>query len=261
MKTSIMGILNVTPDSFSDGGKYENKSGLLDIDIALRHVERMIEDGAAIIDVGGESTRPGFTIVEAEDEMQRVLPVIEAIKQRFDIKISIDTYKPQVAVAAVRAGADIINDVRINGFDIEMAKAIIDTGAEYILTHNSPSYKNLNTDILETTDLYINAGVDKNKIILDPGIGFNKSYEQNIEALRELNSFCNLGYPVLLGTSNKSVIGNALDLPVGERLEGTIATSVLAVKAGVKYIRVHDVKANYRAVKMAEAILFNQMSE
>jgi len=255
MKTSVMGILNVTPDSFSDGGKY-SRNGILSLDSVMFAVEKMIEDGADIIDVGGESTRPNFERVPAEEEMERIIPVIEGIKSRFDTKISVDTYKAQVAQNAVLAGADIINDVRIDGFNAQMAKVVAKAQVDYILMHNKAGYNDLIADLKQDVEDYHRCGVDKSKIILDPGVGFNKTFEDNLRCIRELDELCKLGYPVLLGVSNKSVIGNALKLPIEERLEGTLATSVLAVKAGVKYIRVHDVKANVRAIKMAEAVIY-----
>lgn len=253
-RTSVMGILNVTPDSFSDGGHLYT-GGHLDMDKVLVHVDKMIVDGADIIDIGGESTRPGFEVVSVQDEIDRVTPVIEQIKARFDVRISLDTYKAKTAEAGLKAGADIINDIGMMLMDSGMREFILKEQCEYVLCHNKENYVNLIDDLNEIlTDLKAN-GMDMSKIILDPGIGFNKTFEQNLMEIKNLPKLCELGNPVLLGVSNKSVIGNALVLPIGERLEGTIALSVMAVMAGVDIIRVHDVKSNVRAIRMAEAVL------
>ena len=250
-----MGILNFTPDSFSDGGKWN------DMDQALRHVESMIADGADIIDIGGESTRPGHIAVGAKEEAERVVPVIEAVKKRFDIPVSVDTYKGSVADLAVSAGADLVNDVWGLKHDDEMAKVIARHQVPCCLMHNKQEavYNNFLIDMLAETQECVNiarkAGIADDKIILDPGIGFGKTYEMNLEAMNRLELFQNLGFPVLLGTSRKSMIGLALDLPVNERLEGTIATTVIGVMKGCAFIRVHDVKENRRAMLMTEAIL------
>lgn len=254
-KTYIMGILNVTPDSFSDGGKWS------EMDKALRHVEEMIADGADLIDVGGESTRPGHTPVSAEEEAERVTPVVEAICTRFDIPVSVDSYKACVAEAALKAGAALVNDVWGLKYDPEMAGVIARYKAPCCLMHNKEKaeYDNFLVDMLHETQECVNlarkAGIAKDKIILDPGIGFGKTYEMNLEAIRRLELFHELGYPVLLGTSRKSTIGRALDLPVTERVEGTLATTVIGVMKGCAFVRVHDVKENKRAVQMTEAIL------
>ena len=253
--TYIMGILNVTPDSFSDGGKYN------EIDAALWKAEEMKKDGAAILDIGGESTRPGFTPVSETEEMERILPVIEAVKTRIEIPISVDTYKSKVAEAAIFAGADLINDIWGLKADPDMAKVIAGHQAACCLMHNRNNavYGNfileLLSDLEESVTLAKLAGISEDKIILDPGVGFAKSYEQNLEAIRSLKEIRTLGYPVLLGTSRKSVIGLTLDLPSEERVEGTLVTTVLAVMQGAAFVRVHDVKENYRTIKMAEAIL------
>lgn len=252
--TYIMGILNVTPDSFSDGGKYHG------IDAALKRAEEMKGDGAAIIDVGGESTRPGYTPVSEEEEMERILPVIEGIKSRLDIPVSVDTYKSSVAEAAIRAGADLINDIWGLKADPHMAEIIAKNKVACCLMHNreNTNYKNFIEDILddlsETIQLAKRAGIAEDKIILDPGVGFAKSYEQNLIVMKELKKVKELGYPVLLGTSRKSVIGITLNLPSDERLEGTLATTVAAVEKGCSFVRVHDVKENYRVIQMAKAI-------
>lgn len=253
-QTYIMGILNVTPDSFSDGGKFHG------IDAALKRAEQMKREGAAILDIGGESTRPGYTPVSAEEEMERVLPVISAIKQRLDIPISVDTYKSTVAKAAILEGADLINDIWGLKHDEDMASVIAQSQVACCLMHNrlDMEYKNFMTDLLadleESVGIAHKAGIVEDKIILDPGVGFAKNYEQNIEVLRHLDKVKTLGYPVLLGASRKSVIGLTLDLPSDKRLEGTLATTVAAVQMGCSFVRVHDIKENYRALQMAQAI-------
>lgn len=253
--TYIMGILNVTPDSFSDGGKFNQ------IDAALKHAEEMIGDGADVIDIGGESTRPGYTKISDEEETGRVIPVIEAVKKEFGIPISVDTYKSGVAEAAAQAGADLINDIWGLKYDARMAEVIAKSGLACCLMHNrdNTEYRNfmedMKQDLRETIALAKAAGIADDKIILDPGVGFAKSYENNLEVIRRLKEFNELKYPVLLGTSRKSVIGLTLELPAAERVEGTIVTTVMAVEAGCMFVRVHDVKENHRAIQMAETIL------
>ena len=253
--TYIMGILNVTPDSFSDGGKYNR------MDEALFHVEEMIKDGAAIIDVGGESTRPGYTRISDEEEIQRVTPIIREIKNRFDIPVSIDTYKSKVAKAAVEAGADLINDIWGLKADPDMAGVVAESGVACCLMHNreNTDYRDFVEDMLkdlqESVDLAVQAGISKDKIILDPGVGFAKSYEQNLLAIQQVGRLKELGYPVLLGTSRKSVIGLTLNTEKNERVEGTLVTSVFGVQQGCAFLRVHDVKENLRAVNMTRAIM------
>lgn len=253
--TYIMGILNVTPDSFSDGGKFNQ------IDAALKHAEEMIRDGADVIDIGGESTRSGYTKISDEEETDRVVPVIEAVKKEFGIPISVDTYKSGVAEAAAQAGADLINDIWGLKYDLHMSEVIAKSGLACCLMHNrdNTEYRNfmedVKQDLRETIALAKAAGIADDKIILDPGVGFAKSYENNLEVIRRLKEFNELKYPVLLGTSRKSVIGLTLDLPAAERVEGTIVTTVMAVEAGCMFVRVHDVKENHRAIQMAEAIL------
>lgn len=256
--TYIMGILNVTPDSFSDGGKFNQ------IDAALKHAEEMIRDGADVIDIGGESTRPGYTKISDEEETDRVVPVIEAVKKEFEIPISVDTYKSGVAEAAAQAGADLINDIWGLKYDARMAEVIAKSGLACCLMHNrdNTEYRNfmedMKQDLRETIALAKAAGIADDKIILDPGVGFAKSYENNLEVIRRLKEFNELKYPVLLGTSRKSVIGLTLDLPAAEHVEGTIVTTVMAVEAGCMFVRVHDVKENHRAIQMAEAILYGK---
>ena len=253
--TYIMGILNVTPDSFSDGGKYN------DSDEAIRHAEEMIRDGADLIDVGGESTRPGHIQVTDEEEIRRVVPVIRALKSRFDIPVSVDTYKSRVAQAALDAGADLVNDIWGLKYDPEMAGVIAKSGAACCLMHNRTEavYQEYLTDFLsdmrECVRLAEEAGIPKDKIILDPGVGFGKTYEMNLEIISRLDILHELGLPVLLGTSRKSVIGLTLDLPPQEREEGTLVTTVWAVQKRCAFVRVHDVKKNRRAIQMAEALL------
>ncbi len=253
----IMGILNVTPDSFSDGGKFNN------IDSALYHAEVMISEGVDIIDVGGESTRPGFTRISDDEEISRIVPVIEALKERFDVPVSIDTYKFKVASAAAEAGADLFNDIYGLKYDNgEMAAFIAKSGLPCCLMHNRNNMDyvcfmdDLINDMRETVDIAKKAGITDDSIILDPGVGFAKSLENNLEAIDRLDMLKNeLGYPVLLGTSRKSVIGLTLDLPSDQRVEGTIATTVIGVMRGAAFVRVHDVKENLRAVKMTQAIM------
>ena len=253
--TYVMGILNVTPDSFSDGGRWNH------MDDALFHAQRMIEEGADILDIGGESTRPGYTRISDEEEISRVAPVIEALKKRFDTPLSVDTYKSGVASAAIAAGADLINDIWGLKYDARMAEVIAKSGLACCLMHNrdNAEYRNfmedMKQDLRETIALAKAAGIADDKIILDPGVGFAKSYENNLEVISRLKEFNELKYPVLLGTSRKSVIGLTLDLPAAERVEGTIVTTVMAVEAGCMFVRVHDVKENHRAIQMAEAIL------
>ena len=257
--TYVMGILNCTPDSFSDGGKYN------DVDKALLHVEKMIKDGADIIDVGGESTRPwGYTLISDEEEILRVVPVIEKIKANFDIPVSVDTYKSAVADVAVLAGADLINDIWGCKYDNKMAEVISKRKVPCCLMHNRNLEENpygrdimeeVLNDLQKSVDIALNAGVSKDKIITDPGIGFGKSYEDNLFVMNNVERLLELGYPVLLGTSRKSMIGLTLDLPADKRVEGTIATSVMGVIKGCGIIRVHDVLENKRAVLMTKAII------
>lgn len=253
--TYVMGILNVTPDSFSDGGKWNDR------DRALRHVEDMVEQGADLIDVGGESTRPGYTPVGAEEEIARTAPVIRAVKERFDIPVSLDTWKAEVALAGIQAGADLINDIWGLKKDRRMGEVIAGSGLPCCLMHNRESgeyhdfMQEVAADLAGTVRLAEEAGIGDGRIILDPGVGFAKSYEQNLEIINCLQELKVFGYPLLLGCSRKSVIGLTLDLPSAERLEGTLATTVVAVMKGCMFVRVHDVRENVRAVRMTEAIL------
>lgn len=253
--TYIMGILNVTPDSFSDGGKWNN------LDAALKHTEEMIADGCDILDIGGESTRPGYTLLSDEEEISRVVPVIEAVKARFDIPISLDTYKSKVAQAGVDAGADLINDIWGCKYDNKIADVIAKSGVACCLMHNrkEPDYNNYLEDVLTDlkgcVDIAKAAGVKDEQIILDPGLGFGKTYENNMELMNHVEILQKLGYPVLLGTSRKSMIGLSLNLPSDQRLEGTIATTVMGIMKGCRIIRVHDVKENKRAAIMTDKLL------
>lgn len=260
-KTYIMGILNVTPDSFSDGGRWNS------VDRALFHVEEMLRDGMDIVDVGGESTRPGYTEVSDEEETARTAPVIEAIKSRFDIPVSLDTYKSKVAEAGISAGADLINDIWGLKYDENMAAVIARSGLPCCLMHNRREavygdfMREVAEDLAETIQLAETAGIMKDKIILDPGVGFGKNYRQNLEIINCLEQFARFDCPLLLGCSRKSVIGQTLNLPVDDRLEGTLVTTVMGVMKGCSFVRVHDVRENSRAVRMAEAILGGAWNE
>ncbi len=254
-KTYVMGILNVTPDSFSDGGSYTS------IDKAMEQTEKMIQQGADIIDVGGESTRPGHVQIGDEEEIKRVVPVIREIKKKFDIPVSIDTYKSAVAKAALEAGADLLNDIWGFRYDEKMAELAAEYDVPVCLMHNRDNLdyddfmEDVKKDLQISLDIAEKYGVKKENIMLDPGVGFGKTYEQNLMVMDHLEEIVDMGYPVLLGTSRKSVIGLTLDLPVDEREEGTLATSVLGAIKGCQFVRVHDVEKNVRALKMTDAIL------
>ena len=254
-KTYIMGILNVTPDSFSDGGKYNH------LDAALFHTEEMLRDGADIIDIGGESTRPGHTVITDEEEIARVTPVIQAVKSRFDVPVSIDTYKGKVTEAALQAGADLVNDIWGCKHDKKVADLTAKYGAACCLMHNRHEavYENFLDDMVrdmeECVQIAREAGVADDRIILDPGVGFGKTYEMNLEAIHHVDVLHRLGFPILLGTSRKSVIGLTLNLPADQRVEGTMVTTVIGVMKGCAFVRVHDIKENKRAIQMTEAIL------
>lgn len=254
-KCYIMGILNVTPDSFSDGGKWNS------MDKALKHTQEMIDQGADIIDVGGESTRPGHVQITEQEEIERVVPVIEAVRSRFDIPISVDTYKSKVAKPAIAAGADLVNDIWGLKYDSKMAGLIAQSGVACCLMHNKEKaeynhfYREMLRETKECVAIARAAGIPDDKIILDPGVGFGKTYEMNLETIHYMERFHSLGYPMLLGTSRKSVIGLTLDLPADQREEGTLVTTVMAVMKKYSFVRVHDVKANKRAIQMTKAIL------
>ena len=225
------------------------------------HAWTMAEEGADIIDIGGESTRPGHQQISDEEEIARIVPVIRAVKRELDLPVSVDTYKSKVAAAAIEAGADLVNDIWGLKYDPEMAGLIARTGTACCLMHNknTTEYEDFFLDMLRETaqcaELARAAGIPDDKIILDPGIGFGKTLEMNLETLHYLERFHELGYPMLLGASRKSVIGLTLDLPADQRLEGTLVTTVLAVMKGYAFVRVHDVKENLRAIRMTEAIL------
>ena len=252
---SIMGILNVTPDSFSDGGQWNN------LDAALRHTGDMIQQGAGIVDVGGESTRPGHVQISVQEEIDRVVPVIEAIKKNFDIPVSIDSYKSPVVEAALKAGADLVNDVWGLKYDRKVADLIARYQVPCCLMHNREQANYTSfldefcQDMQASLDIAKAAGIADEQIILDPGVGFGKNYEHNLTIIHHLERLCGMGYPVLLATSRKSCIGQALDLPTDQRVEGTLVTTVMGVLKGAAFVRVHDVKENLRAIRMTQAIL------
>lgn len=254
-KTLLMGILNTTPDSFSDGGRYNR------VESAVERAKKLVEDGAHIIDIGGESTRPGSEKVSLEEELRRVIPVVEAISKEVAVPISVDTYKAEVAKQALEAGAHIINDVWGAKADDEMAAVAAQYNAPIVLMHNrhNKDYQNFFQDIVddlyESIQLVKGVGVSNEKIILDPGIGFAKGLSENLEMMRHLDKLVAIGYPVLLGTSRKTMIGTILDLPVEERMEGTGATICYGIQKGCQMIRVHDVKEMARMAKMMDALL------
>lgn len=254
-KTLIMGILNVTPDSFSDGGRFN------EIDAAVEQAKKLVADGADIIDIGGESTRPGAEMVTEVEELERVIPVIQAIAKEVAVPISIDTYKAEVAKQAILAGAHIINDVWGGKADSRMSQVAAELDVPFIIMHNRSdvNYKNFIRDsfydIYESIHMAKKAGVKDHNIIVDPGIGFAKDLKQNIEMMRSLDQLVGLGYPVLLGTSRKSMIGAVLDLPANDRLEGTGATVCYGIQKGCQIIRVHDVKEMARMAKMMDALV------
>jgi len=254
-KTLIMGILNITPDSFSDGGKFST------IDLAIKRAEEMLQHGADIIDIGGESTRPGASTVTQEEELDRVIPVIKNLSRVIKAPISIDTYKAEVAKQAIEAGASIINDVWGAKADPNMAKVAAEYDVPIILMHNrtNKNYEQLIpdmiVDLMESVTIAKEAGVKDEKIILDPGVGFAKTMDDNLEVMRNLDAFVQLGYPVLLGTSRKSFIGHILDVPPTERMEGTGATVCLGIQKGCHIMRIHDVLEMSRMAKMMDVML------
>ncbi|MBA4495798.1 dihydropteroate synthase [Paenactinomyces guangxiensis] len=257
-RTLVMGILNVTPDSFSDGGRYNR------IDLALKHARQLARDGADILDIGGESTRPGSDPVSLEQEYERVIPVIEKVAKEIDLPISVDTYKAEVAREAVKAGAHIINDVWGAKRDPDMPGTAAELDVPIILMHNrtEAKYRSLMeeviSDLQESVQIVKQAGVKEDKIILDPGIGFAKNVDENLTVMRNLKQIVSLGYPVLLGTSRKSMIGNVLGLPVDQRVEGTAATVAYGIAQGCRIVRVHDVKEMVRVSRMMDAILYGR---
>ncbi len=262
-RTLVMGILNVTPDSFSDGGRF------IDPKAAVEHALRMVQDGADIIDVGGESTRPGSDAISADEEAARVVPVISEISARVDVPISIDTYKSQVAAAALDAGASIVNDISGGSFDADMPALIAERRCPAILMHIKGTPKNMQVDptyddlmgevcgfLRKRVRAMVDVGVDERMLMIDPGIGFGKTVEHNIELLRRLRELKSIGRPIVVGTSRKSMIGRVLgDLPVEERLEGTAATVALSIANGADIVRVHDVKEMSRVARMTDAVV------
>mgnify|MGYP002592950854 CR=1 FL=1 len=248
-ETYIMGILNVTPDSFSDGGNFNC------MDAALRHTEEMLAEGADIIDIGGESTRPGHVQITDQEEIDRVAPIIEAVKARFDVPVSLDTYKSAVAEAGIAVGADLINDIWGLKYDPKMA----DVACCLMHNRDNSDYGDFLSEWYQETaecvELAKKAGIADDKIILDPGVGFGKTYEQNLTTIKYMDDLKKLGYPLLLGTSRKSVIGLTLDTPVTDRAVGTAVTTVFAVQQGYAFVRVHDIKVNKQAIQMTKAIL------
>lgn len=260
--TYVCGILNVTPDSFSDGGNF------VGVDKALFRVEQMIKEGAHIIDVGGESTRPGYTQISENEEIERVCKIIEAIKHNFDIPVSIDTYKSKVFYHAYKSGVDMLNDIWGLKYDKDMAAMVKESGVAVCLMHNAKEalYGSNSKEevvhgvckgLMESVDIALASGIAKDKICLDPGIGFAKTYEMNLWMLKEIDKLKGLGYPIYIGASRKSMIGIALDAKVDDRLFGTVATTVMATMKKAAFIRVHDIKENVQAIKMTEAIMMS----
>lgn len=255
-KTYIMGILNVTPDSFSDGGEFN------EIEAAVEHAKAMIREGADIIDIGGESTRPGSEEVGTEEELSRVLPIVKRLAKEINVPISVDTYKAKVADEVLNAGAHIINDVWGLQRDPDMALIIAKHDVPIVIMHNQEGHE-YEGDIMEeicsflkkSINIALDAGVKKENIILDPGIGFGKTPDQNIHVMSRLGELNDLGYPILLGTSRKSMLGKVLDLPPKERVEGTLATTTMGIIQGVDIVRVHDIKENLRTIKVTDAIV------
>jgi len=259
--TLVMGILNVTPDSFSDGGKFYSTND------AFNHALKMIQDGADIIDIGGESTRPGADSLDDDEEISRIIPVIQALRKESDILLSIDTYKSSVAEKAIEAGANIINDISGLCFDPKMVSLVADKNVPVVIMHikgtpktmqENPVYGDLIGELkaflLKQIQLAKKNGVKQSQMILDPGIGFGKKYDDNFTILNQLNEICNLGYPVMIGPSRKSFIGQTLDLPPGDRVEGTAAAVSAGILNGARIVRVHDVKAMKRVVTITEKI-------
>jgi dihydropteroate synthase len=273
-RTYVMGILNITPDSFSgDGllagastetraGRTASRTAIDPVEAAVSTARRMVEEGADILDIGGESTRPGHQAVDVEEERRRVVPVIAAVRSALpDTPLSVDTTKPAVAEAALAAGADLINDVWGVGDDDSVARLAADHGVPLVVMHNRTEARyttflpELIADLERAIERALALGVRWDDLIVDPGFGFGKTAEHNLELMRELRSLTMLGRPILLGASRKSTLGRVLGLPVEERLEATLATTALAISEGVDVVRVHDVAANVRAARMSDAIV------
>lgn len=259
-RTLVMGILNVTPDSFSDGGRY------MAVDAAVEHAGQMVRAGADILDIGGESTRPGSRPVPADEEIRRVLPVIRAVREALPhVPISIDTYKAETARRALEAGAHIINDIWGLKADPEMARIAAEFGCPVVISHNRPESggyadiaRDVAADLLDAVRTAVDAGVDPYNIWLDPGIGFAKEHGDNLDLMGRLDELVRLGYPVLLGTSRKRFIRHTLDLPADDVVEGTAATVALGITQGCQIVRVHDVGPIVRTVRMTDAILYRR---
>ncbi len=260
--TLVMGIINVTPDSFYDGGKYNHK------DQAVKRISEMIADGADIIDIGGLSSRPGSKPISLEEELERTIPVVESVSNNFDTLVSIDTYRSEIALEAISAGAHMVNDISAFTMDKNMAGIVADKGASVTLMHmqgkpesmqKNPQYDNVIDEIYEYLDgkasAAIDAGISPDKIVLDPGLGFGKTLDHNLSILNKISEFSSMGYPIMIGASRKSFIGAVLDLPVEDRLEGSLAAAVWSVINGANILRVHDVAETVRSVKIARAIM------
>ena len=265
-KVAVMGVLNLTPDSFFNGGRFNRE------DAALNRVEEMVEEGADIIDVGGESTRPGAKRVTLEEEINRVIPVLRKLRKRFKIPFSIDTYKAKVAKEALEVGADMVNDISGLRFDSRMKQIISKYDVPVVIMHikgtpqnmqNNPEYRDLMNEIIsylkESIKIAEEEGIDPQKIIIDPGIGFGKTTEHNLEIIKRIPELKSLDKPILIGVSRKSFIGNVLGLPPSERLEGSLAATSIAVFQGVNIVRTHDVKATRRVVDLVKAIMENSL--
>lgn len=254
-RTYVMGILNVTPDSFSGDGRGTDLPAIVD------HALHMVRDGADMIDLGAESTRPGSSRISQEEELRRLLPALEALREQLTVPISVDTYKSEVARRALDEGADFLNDVWGLKADPKMAEVAAEYNAPIVIMHNQTTtqYSNLLPDILDSLTHSISvakkSGVSGSQIIIDPGIGFGKTADHNLEVLRRLEEFRDLGHPVLVGTSRKSTIGRVLDLPVSDRVEGTAATVALSVAGGADIVRVHDVREMVRVSRMSDAVI------
>lgn len=260
--TLVMGIINVTPDSFYDGGKYNHK------DQAVKRISEMIADGADIIDIGGLSSRPGSKPISLEEELERTIPVVESVSNNFDTLVSIDTYRSEIALEAISAGAHMVNDISAFTMDKNMAGIVADKGASVTLMHmqgkpesmqKNPQYDNAIDEIYEYLDgkasAAIDAGISPDKIVLDPGLGFGKTLDHNLSILNKISEFSSMGYPIMIGASRKAFIGAVLDLPVEDRLEGSLAAAVWSVINGANILRVHDVAETVRSVKIARAIM------
>ena len=260
-ETGIMGIINVTPDSFSDGGKYAN------VEAAVMRAKQMVADGADIIDIGGESSRPGAEPITANEECRRVIPVVQALAEQFQIPISVDTYKAKVAREALSAGACVINDITALHGDPNMCKIVADAQAGVILMHmqgvpatmqKAPTYQNVVSEVhawlTEVASQAVDRGIDSSRIMIDPGIGFGKTFDHNLEILRHLMQFRGIGYPMLVGVSRKKFIGRILDLPVHQREEGTAATVAWSIINGANVVRVHDVAKMKQVAQVIDTI-------